>query len=145
MPRAPHSLKTFFATPEEAAAAFYSAFMRADTEAMMQVWAEDEDVVCVHPGAMPLVGYAAVRSAWESVFASSPAMRFELRDETWHTSAALVTQTVVEWIKFPDDDAARGAVAATNVFVRTMQGWRLLIHHGSPVAGQQGASSSVLH
>ena len=31
----------FFATPQDAAAAFYDALERADLDAMMAIWAED--------------------------------------------------------------------------------------------------------
>ena len=112
----------------------------------MHAWAEDEEIVCVHPGAMPLVGFAAVRAAWQAVFANSPAMRVELQNELWHTSATMATQTVVEWIRFPQDTQARGGVAATNTFIRTLNGWRMLSHHGSPIsAPQASASGAVLH
>jgi ketosteroid isomerase-like protein len=141
-----HRSPTYFATPEEAATAFYEAFARADPDAMMKAWAEDEDIVCVHPGAMPLVGFAAVRAAWQSVFSSSPAMRVELHQELWQTSATMATQTVVEWIRFPQDAQARGGVVATNTFIRTINGWRMLGHHGSPIsAPQASATGAVLH
>ena len=42
-------------TPE-AARAFYEAFEARDVEAMMATWAEDEEIVCVHPGGSRLVG-----------------------------------------------------------------------------------------
>lgn len=31
------------------------------------------------------------------------------------------------------DVAATGTIAATNLFVRTSSGWKLVLHHGSPV------------
>jgi hypothetical protein len=31
---------------------------------------------------------------------------------------------------------ATGTVAATNVYVRTDAGWKLTVHHGSPVMGR---------
>ena len=41
--------RSTFPTPQDAEAAFYEALERADLEAMMEVWAEDEEIVCVHP------------------------------------------------------------------------------------------------
>ena len=46
-----------FPTAQDAEAAFYEAFETGDLEAMMNVWAEDEEIVCVHPGEARLVGY----------------------------------------------------------------------------------------
>ena len=38
-----------FPTAQDAENAFYEALERCDLEGMMAVWAEDEDIVCVHP------------------------------------------------------------------------------------------------
>ncbi|NJM09628.1 MAG: nuclear transport factor 2 family protein, partial [Bdellovibrionaceae bacterium] len=38
-----------YTTPQDAAAAFYQAFEARDLDAMMATWADDEEVVCVHP------------------------------------------------------------------------------------------------
>src|SRR4029077_21153569 len=38
-----------YTTPGDAALAFYQAFEARDLDAMMATWAEDEDIVCVHP------------------------------------------------------------------------------------------------
>ena len=39
-----------YTTPTDAALAFYQAFEAKDVDAMMTTWAEDEEIVCVHPG-----------------------------------------------------------------------------------------------
>jgi ketosteroid isomerase-like protein len=36
------------------------------------------------------------------------------------------------------DVGENASVVATNVFVRRRDGWRLLVHHGSPVLGRLG-------
>ncbi len=50
-----------FPTPQDAEAAFYEALERADLELMMAVWAEDEEILCVHPGGARLTGQDQVR------------------------------------------------------------------------------------
>ena len=50
-----------YTTPQDAALAFYQAFEAKDIDAMMGAWADDEEIVCVHPGGTRLVGYDAVR------------------------------------------------------------------------------------
>ena len=50
--------KAVFTSPQEVEDAFYDAFARADLEAMMVVWSEDEEVICIHPGAPRVVGLA---------------------------------------------------------------------------------------
>ena len=43
--------------------AFYDALRRGDFAAMMAVWADDEDVICVHPSGPRHVGIEAVRAS----------------------------------------------------------------------------------
>ena len=45
-----------FKTAQDAETAFYEAQEKADLDAMMAVWADDDDIVCVHPGGMRLSG-----------------------------------------------------------------------------------------
>ena len=59
-----------FTSPEEAETAFYAALSRADLDGMMAVWSEDEEVVCIHPGSIRLVGLAAIRESWRQLFAA---------------------------------------------------------------------------
>jgi hypothetical protein len=36
----------------------------------MAVWADDDEIVCVHPGGPRVVGAAAIRASFEAVFGS---------------------------------------------------------------------------
>ena len=60
--------KQFLATAEDTEHAFYDAIARADLESLMALWADDEEIVCVHPGAPRLHGHAAIRESWEMIF-----------------------------------------------------------------------------
>jgi len=57
-----------FPTPDDAEHAFYDAFTRGDLDALMAVWAEDEETVCVHPGGSRFTGLAAIRESWKQLF-----------------------------------------------------------------------------
>src|SRR3546814_15218556 len=61
-----------FTTPQEAEQAFYDALRQADLSLMMRVWADDEEVVCIHPGGMRTIGYDAMQSVWQQIFANGP-------------------------------------------------------------------------
>ena len=41
---------SMFTTALDIEAAFYDALSRADAQALMTLWADDEEIVCVHPG-----------------------------------------------------------------------------------------------
>jgi len=126
-PRTP----TIFTSPQDAALAFYQAFEAKDVEAMMATWAEDEDIVCVHPGGPRLVGYEAVRIGWEQLFAGETKLSFRLDEIVVIETVGLAMQSAVEHVTVGNDPKARGAAIATNVYLRTPLGWRIVVHHAS--------------
>ena len=120
-----------FTSPQDAALAFYRAFEARDIEAMMAAWAEDEDIVCVHPGGPRLVGYDAVRAGWEQLFAGDTKLSFKLDEIVVIETVGLALQSAIEHVTLGDEPKPRGAAIATNVFLRTPSGWRLVVHHAS--------------
>ncbi|MCC7039224.1 MAG: nuclear transport factor 2 family protein [Burkholderiales bacterium] len=121
-----------FTSPQDVATAFYQAIEAQDLDAMMATWADDEEIVCVHPGGARMVGYEAVRSAWEQIFASDTRLKFRLEHVVVMDTVGLAMQSAIEHV-VAADGSARGAAAATNVYLRTPSGWRLVCHHASPV------------
>jgi ketosteroid isomerase-like protein len=121
-----------YVSPQDAALAFYQAFEARDLDAMMGAWADDEDIVCVHPGGARVVGYDAVRSAWEQLFTAETKLAFRLEHIVVLETVGLAMQSAIENV-YTADGTARGAAAATNVFMRTPSGWRMVCHHASPV------------
>jgi ketosteroid isomerase-like protein len=132
-----------YTTPADAALAFYRAFEAKDVDAMMATWAEDEDIVCVHPGGARLVGYDAVRAGWERIFGGEGEIRFELDEAVMIETVGLAMQSAVEHVV---EGSARGTALATNVFLRTPSGWRLVAHHASHApAAPTSAHNGPLH
>jgi ketosteroid isomerase-like protein len=123
--------KTTFSTAQDCEAAFYEALEACDLEAMMEVWAEDEDVVCIHPGGPRLVGYELVRDSWVQIFASGQRLRFHLTDQSRITTMMLSIHSMHENLMLQGDERTRHTVACTNVFVRGASGWRMVVHHAS--------------
>jgi ketosteroid isomerase-like protein len=134
-----------YTSPQDVALAFYQAFENKDLDAMMATWADDEDIVCVHPGGTRHVGYEAVRTAFEHIFSGDSKLRFRLDQVVMLETVGLALQSAVEQV-FTGDATLRGAVVATNVFMRTPYGWRLVCHHASPAPAQPaGGPSGPLH
>jgi ketosteroid isomerase-like protein len=119
-----------YTTPQDAAAAFYQAFEARDLDAMMATWADDEEIVCVHPGGARLVGYDAIRNAWEQLFAGDARLKFRLEQPIAIDTVGLAVQSAIEHV-FLADGSPRGLAVATNVFMRTPTGWRIVCHHAS--------------
>jgi ketosteroid isomerase-like protein len=117
---------------------FYEAIETADLDTMRDLWLEDPQTVCVHPGAAPVRGAGPISRSWALVMAHTPYIQFFLTDVEVSLRDGLASVTCTENVLTGDEstgpDAFGGAKAvATNVFVRTPDGWRLWIHHASPV------------
>lgn len=140
---------TIFATPEDAETAFYEALESADLEAMMNVWAEDEDIVCVHPGGPRLSGFDQVRNSWRDLFAGGPSMRFQLSGQQYLRGVRFAIHSVHENIVVTGQSRPINPIVATNVYIQTERGWRMLVHHASPAlreaARPEEPGPTVLH
>lgn len=123
---------------ELANAALYTAFETGDVDLMEAVWdaEEPEALVCVHPGWPMLRGRTNVLRSWSAVMAGTEYIQFFLTDVQVVVAADTAVVTCTENVLTSADVGDNAAVVATNVFVRRRGGWRLLVHHGSPVLGR---------
>lgn len=131
MPRARSRL---FPTPDDAETAFYDAFERADIAAMMTVWAEADDIVCIHPQGPRLVGFEAVRESWVQIFSGGSQLRVRTTEHKTFDGQALAVHNVVELVAPPGEQSPVTSIFATNVYVLTEAGWRMAIHHANASA-----------
>ena len=123
--------KTAFPTPQDCEAAFYEALEAADLEAMMEVWAEDEEIVCVHPGWHRLAGYQQIRDNWAQIFRSGERLKFHLSNQVTVQGMMLSVHSLHETVLVTGETKHRAPVVTTNVYLRTANGWRMVVHHGS--------------
>ncbi|TVO57147.1 YybH family protein [Denitromonas halophila] len=123
---------TAFTSPQEVEVAFYAALARADLDAMMAVWCDDEEVVCVHPGAPRVVGLAAVRNTWQQLFSDGPRLKIEVTQQVVSAGTVMAMHSVLQHVQIDGDDELHPPIVATNIFIRGAKGWRLLAHHASP-------------
>ena len=145
--------KALFATPQDAEAAFYEALTKSDLEAMMAVWADDDDIYCVHPSGERISGVERVRESWRQIFAGGQTLRFQLRNQQHVQGMMLSVHSVYEYITMANEPRSRGPVIATNVYLRTERGWRMVAHHASPAPAtanaepepRRAASPKTLH
>jgi len=112
--------------------AFYDALQHGDLERLMACWADEEDIVCVHPGGPRLVGSAAIRAAFEALFANGSVKAQPERVRRQDAGGCSVHSVVERVEVMSDDGLAQAWVVATNVYAKTAQGWRLVAHHASP-------------
>lgn len=122
-----------YSTPEAAEAAFYAAFETRDLAAMMSAWSDDESIACIHPLAAPLNGQAAVTAGWRSMFEA--AGQFLVHVELMHEirTDQQVIRIVSEYLTIGQETEPRPPILATNVYQHDHNGWRMVLHHASPL------------
>ncbi|MDR2614352.1 MAG: nuclear transport factor 2 family protein [Candidatus Accumulibacter sp.] len=127
----------FYPTPEEAEEAFYEAVAQADLDALMAVWSDDEEILCIHPTGQRMNGPAAIRQSWHAIFEHNP--RFFMRTQAkarWE-SALISVHCIAETLYVPHDQAVHGLMHSTHVFLRGTRGWRLVSRHTSAALPEQ--------
>jgi uncharacterized protein (TIGR02246 family) len=145
----PAERAALLASADDAEALFYEALQTGDIERLMAVWADDEECVCVHPGGPRVVGPQAIRASFEAVFANGGIPVQPQQVHRLHSLDAAVHH-LAERISLNTSDGLQTAwVLATNVFVKTAQGWRIVAHHASPgtldAPGIAPAVAGILH
>jgi ketosteroid isomerase-like protein len=120
------------ASVDDVEAQFYDALQRADIELLMAVWSDDDEVACVHPGGPRVVGHGAVRASFDSIFANG-AIPVRPQQVRRAGNASCSVHHVLERVDIITAEGAQTAwVLATNVYLKTTHGWRLVLHHASP-------------
>lgn len=129
--------------------AFYDALQHAELERLMACWADEEEIVCVHPGGPRLVGLNAIRSAFEALFSNGSVKAHPERVRRMEAGDCSVHSVVERIDLLSDDGLVHAWVVATNVYTKTPQGWRLIAHHASPGSRTEPAEAlsvpTVLH
>jgi len=139
MPTPRPQVAHLMATPEDVETQFYEALRDADIGKLMSVWSDDDDIVCVHPGGPRAVGAEAIRASFEAIFERGgipvrpgQVRRLQTLDAAVHTLVETVTIAAAEGTQ-------QGYVVATNVYLKTTLGWRMVAHHASPGSANEPA------
>ena len=99
---------------------FYRAFTARDLAAMDALWARLAPVACLHPGWTALMDREAIIESWEGILSNPDAPRIACFDE----QVALV---------LCEEELDGGTLAASNLFVREENEWRIAHHHAGQI------------
>lgn len=137
-----------YTSAAEAEAAFYEALTQSDLDAMMSVWSDEEVIVCIHPGGQRIVGRESVREVWRQMLSSAARLQIDVTQAVVSSNAMVAVHSVFEDIRLEGQALRAPAIAATNVYMHSARGWRMVMHHASVVPDDSdfGASSPrVVH
>ena len=118
-----------FEISEDAEEAFYAAFSIGSLDGMMQVWAPDDHIICIHPGGPRLAGVRDIRRSWAQIFQDSMPRTFTLRGRIVSGEGAQRIHLLEENIRVPGTTFVAPPVLATNIYRRLSQA---LAHGDAP-------------
>jgi ketosteroid isomerase-like protein len=147
--RKPKVSQAISGNADDTEAAFYEALQGGDIDKLMACWADEDDIVCVHPGGPRLVGAGAIRAAFDAMFANGTIRAHAEKVRKVEAMSSSV-HSVLERIEvMTEEGPVHAYVIATNVYQKTAQGWRMVAHHTSPGTPREmqeiSDSPQVLH
>ncbi len=143
MPKAKLQAATVGGSADDIEAAFYDALQKGDIDKLMACWADEDEIICVHPGGPRVIGAAAIRAAFDAMFSNGSIRAWPERVRKIESLASVV-HNVLERIEILTEEGPRQAyVVATNVYHKTAQGWRMVAHHASPGTARELQEAEV--
>jgi ketosteroid isomerase-like protein len=134
---------------DDVEAAFYDALQNGDIDKLMACWADEDEIVCIHPGGPRVVGAVAIRATFEAMFANGSIRAWPQQVRKTQGIASCVHNVLERVEVLGPDGLAQAWVIATNVYHKTTQGWRLVAHHASPGTPSEiqevSGSPQILH
>ena len=106
---------------------FYKAFNQKDLTLMDDLWATSDNISCIHPGWNVLQGREAVLESWHGILSNANQPRIVVGGATVVFSGNAAVVLCRELV-------AGSPLAATNVFVKHGEDWKLLHHQSGPVS-----------
>jgi ketosteroid isomerase-like protein len=125
-------MDTVEAAVAEANAGFYHAFEAGDIDGIAERWSHDDDVICAHPGRVPLRGWSDVQTSWQAIVQAGNQPQMILTDVTVTVRGAIAWVTVTENMLA---NRATATASAINVFQLIDDRWLMVAHHAGPIIG----------
>lgn len=130
--------------PLTAHRSFYDSVEAGDVDLMASLWADSAHTTCVHPGAEPVHGTAAILRTWTMVMANVGYIQFFLTDidvttfpvgsDDPHTAVITCTENILSGEGLAADESFSGGKAiATSILVKDHKTWKIWTRHASPV------------
>jgi uncharacterized protein (TIGR02246 family) len=130
-------MSTNYPSPQDAEDAYYDAIDDRDLEAMMSVWEESDEILCLLPMLPAQRGRDAIRQCWQPFLQGEMQLDIEIQHLSWIEHGDIAIHLIEERVKVPGQ-ADSQSVYASNVFRKGAEGWRLLMHQNSPTPPPAG-------
>ena len=125
--------KKIYATPFEAENAFYDALENLDVDAMMDVWASDDTVVCVLPFSERHHGQDEVLQGWLDYFCTLEPVKVQLHQPQYTHGPRLAVHVLYQHSHTSHGNHPTPTLVVTNIYKKTGEGWEMIMHQASPL------------
>ena len=125
--------KRFYATPFEAENAFYDALENLDVDAMMNVWSDDETVVCVLPFSERQHGRDEVLQGWLDYFCTLEPIKVQLHQPQYTHGPRLAVHVLYQHAYTASGNHPKPTLIVTNIYKKTNEEWQMIMHQASPL------------
>lgn len=132
-----------FSTPQDAEDAFYDAIEDNNHTAMMKVWADTADAICLLPMHPVSVGIASIRESWLNIMKSNVQTEVYIKHLHWTAQQQWAIHLVEETICVGPNKEKQPPIYGTNVYRKEADGWRLLTHINAPTPVSAESSPTV--
>ncbi|MDR0528377.1 MAG: nuclear transport factor 2 family protein [Zoogloeaceae bacterium] len=129
-----------FATPHDAEMAFYAAIRQRNLDALIAVWSDEEEVLCMHPGIPPLVSLDSIRKAWQEIFRRVNHIQLDVRHFAHWQGSLMSAHQLTEILRTRAGKEVRESTyRVTHLYIRGGHGWRLVCRHISSTQNGEAA------
>lgn len=121
--------------------AIYEALAHGDLEALMALWSDEEDSVCIHPSGPRLLGLEAIRQSWAIILAQGSLVVDRSHIQVI-AAGTMAVHNLIESIQVLEAGRARAyQMACTNVYMHGSRGWRMVLHHAAALQSDANQGS----
>lgn len=108
-------------------AAFYAALCAGDVARLARIWADTDDISCIHPGWPVIIGRTAVIGSWRDILSGGGMLEIACHEPHAIANGDEGRVLCIEVV-------GPAALAASNHFRRIDGLWRLVHHQASAIA-----------
>lgn len=121
-----------FNTPADAEDAYYDAIDECDLEKMMSAWDNSPQAGCLLPMQAFQYGKKTIRELWKTLLDPARRVDITVNHLQWIEHGDIAIHLLEEMVSPVGTEERQPPIYATNVFRRSEDGWRLLLHVNSP-------------
>jgi len=129
-----------YASPEEVEKAFYEAVERQDINALMSLWSNDEEIVCIHPNGQRVSGVEEVRKSFAQAMEDPPVRIAKSQQARWEGAVMALYQNIETVLNKETGQPGGVPLFVSHIFMLGAHGWRMVCRHStSTTTGKKSA------